>query len=110
MAILKYRKDTDNPTDLLANKFVVVTGGWDFITILASEEDFLSDVETAAAKTGKTVFHLETQSTPRTTAALGVSVVPALLFFEDGKLSGSLVGVASVEQLTAFFKTGVSPL
>ncbi len=110
MAILKYRKDTDNPTDLLSNKFVVVTGGWDFITILASEEDFLSDVTTASAAAGVSVFHVETQTTPRTAKALGVTVVPALLFIKGGEVSGSLVGVAGVEQLVAFLKTGVSPL
>lgn len=110
MALLKHNLDSDSIKDAELTKYVVVTGGFDYVTIDAEETSYLEDVRKASANAGLNIKHLEVTASPKLAKALGVSVVPSLVLIEDGEVSGTLVGACSTEQAEAFLVSGVSPL
>jgi thioredoxin 1 len=55
----------------------------------------------AAEKDNWTVGKMDIQSHPQTAAKFGIRSIPALLFFKDGQVKGSLVGAVNKDKIVA---------
>jgi thioredoxin 1 len=55
----------------------------------------------AAEKDAWTVGKMDIQSHPQTAAKFGIRSIPALLFFKDGQVKGSLIGAVNKDKIVA---------
>ena len=97
-------------TGVCVHGYICITSGMDYITISALEDEYIEGVQRASDLTNIKVFLANTQDHPDLCKQLGVNAVPAIYHIVEGKVVGSMVGVASAEQVQAYLLTGVSPL
>lgn len=110
MPVLKNNIDSDVVRDVVKTGTVAITSGLDYVTIHEMDQLYLDEVKEAADSIGITVHHIEAAGCPRTTKALGVGAVPALVQVIDGQVTSAFVGAATAVQLKAFMQTGVPPV
>lgn len=108
MAFIPIQEDKEKVTQITNEGFLLVTGGFDYVTVDGLEQSYIADVEEASSSI--MVFHVEASTCPRLTQSLGCNAVPTIYHISGGEVIGSMTGVMGAEQVRAYLTTGVSPV